>query len=625
VAKLTHIVANTIDFPQFFEAQAVLVPVVTNSWITASVKKRKPAPVRPFSPDPRMIFSEIVLTCVGLPEVDQESITGAVMALGGMESREITRLTTHICSLTMDDPKVVAAMERGGRAKVVLPHWFDDCFKLGKRIDEGPYLLPDPEIIRLGVHDDIDFPSEKHLDGAVAAQPNYIPSQRPGPAESRQPITIFNRKTVMLSADLNLSLRLRTILVNIIKSSNGTLVTDVEQCDMFICQYRSGPGYVRAAQAGKDVGSLAWLYHLITRDEWTSPFRRLLHYPVPKEPIPGFQDLRITVSNYGGEARIYLENLVRAAGGTFTKTMNTQNTHLITARNNSEKCEAAEEWNVLMVNHLWLEESYAKAEMQAVTVGKYTHFPPRTNLGEIIGQTFLNEARLRERYYPGGEESMSSAAKRKRKILDAAQENTHDFGPAEGVVRTGRRPPKEFDVMKDGYDSKNKAGARSSVKESFATPARATRGRLGKENETPSALSTGSRSAKNKALTTLQKIAPDVALYEKEKKRSSKDSHAPWGGKRAADHLDKERAARKSSPLTAKEDDDEEKERPAKKQRHSLPQVEMRVLITGYTRWTGQPLQKEEAEKVRSIESQFPVNANGLAEKIAQPWYPNSR
>ena len=38
------------------------------------------------------------------------------------------------------------------------------------------------------------------------------------------------------------------------------------------------------------------------------------------------------MSNYGGDARLYLENLIEACGAKFTKSMKTENTHLITAR-----------------------------------------------------------------------------------------------------------------------------------------------------------------------------------------------------------------------------------------------------------------------------------------------------
>lgn len=123
VERATHIVSNTIDFPQFTESQAVMIPVVTTQWIAASVHRRKQANVRPFSPDPRMIFSQVTVTCGDLPLMDKESILGATMALGGQENKDANRLVTHICTLSMDHPKIQAALEKGWKGKVVLPHW----------------------------------------------------------------------------------------------------------------------------------------------------------------------------------------------------------------------------------------------------------------------------------------------------------------------------------------------------------------------------------------------------------------------------------------------------------------------------------------------------------------------
>ncbi len=70
----------------------------------------------------------------------------------------------------------------------------------------------------------------------------------------------------------------------------------------------------------------------------------------------------------------------------------------------------------------------------------------------------------------------------------------------------------------------------------------------------------------------------------------------PWGGKRAADQIDKDRS---SSPLQEQgaEEEVEETGRPAKK-RKSLPEVEMRVCLTGYKRWVGDKT-KEDNDKVR--------------------------
>jgi hypothetical protein len=407
---------------------------------------------------------------------------------------------------------------------------------------------------------------------------------------------------VCLSGDLPINTRLRKILNDVIRRGGGEVVESVDICDMFICQFRDGEEYTNAARSGKDVGNLAWLYHLIVHNEWTSPFRRLLHYPTPKDGIPGFKDMRITLSNYGGEARIYLENLITAAGATFTKTMKADNTHLITARMNSEKCDAARDWNIHTINHLWIEESYAKCEVQPLTVPKYTHFPSRTNLGEVIGQTFLDETKLHEKYYPGGDDDLDSVASRRRKVLDAAQENLLAVGHSPGTAR-GRRGSKEFDVMKDSSIDGSAVTPRVTRPQraqkalTFATPAQGRHVRSGKENDTPSVMSSGSRSAKAQALSKLQDISVDIALYEKEKKRSGKDGHGPWGGKRAADQLDKERVGKSSSPAHERLDDDDDTKRPAKRQKPSLPPAALRIVLTGYKRWVSER-NKEEADRV---------------------------
>ncbi|KAH6678877.1 BRCT-containing protein [Plectosphaerella plurivora] len=575
----THIVSHTIDFPQFKDSQAYMIPVVTNDWIASTIRRGRLAQVRPFSPDPRMIFSKVTITCADLPMTDKETIIGATLALGGLESPDVTRQTTHLCALSIDDARCVAALQKNAQIKIVLPHWFEDCFKLGKRIDETPYLLPDAEILRLDAKADVKIPANHDMEGAIVLNPSTIAQ---GPAE---PSTIFNGKHVMISTDLNIGSKALQIVQQRIINGGGRIVTTVDDCDWFVCQFRDGPQYVRACQAGKEVGNLAWLLYLVSRNEWASPQHRLLHYPIPKGGIPGFKELRICISNYGGDARIYLENLIRASGATYTKTMKGDNTHLITARSSSEKYEAAKDWGIETVNHLWIEESYAKSEMQPVSVAKYTHFPPRTNLGEIIGQTFFNEQRLRELYYPGGEDSQSPASRRRRKILDTAQENSYKTGPAEGVV-IGRQMQKDFDVHGDDDEEEEAVAARTKGASGVKTPARSKRTGAGKENETPSIMSTGGRSAKNKALDSLKRIAPDMALYEKEKKRHSKDGI--WGGKRAADQIDRDRTRRSSDAARDDGDldmSDAESERPAKRRRSSLTENPLRVMLTGFTRW----------------------------------------
>lgn len=477
---------------------------------------------------------------------------------------------------------------------------FDDCFKLGKRIDERPYTFPDPEVLRLTPDPDLAIPDNEDLDGAITANP-AAPPLPPDSEIVRPPVTVFQDLSVMLSNDLGITTRLKKAITDTITKGSGHVVNSVEDCNIFICRFRDGPQYVRAAQTAREVGSLAWLYSLIVKNEWSSPLHRLLHYPIPRNGIEAFKGQRITVSNYGGEARIYLENLIKASGAEFTKTMKADNTHLITARNTSEKCKAAPEWGIAVVNHLWIEESYAKSNMKPYNLPKYNHFPPRTNLGEIIGQTFLEESRLKDLYYPMDDETLanlSPRAKKRRKILDKAEDNAYSQGPAEGVVigRTGK--DRGFEVMAD-EDKPTKKGKKTLA--DVSTPVKSRRVASGKENDTPSVVSsTGGRSAKSKARDMLQAQAPDIALYEKEKKRQSKGGAAPWGGKRAADQAEKEKTDKKKRTSDAAlEDEDDEEQRPAKKSRPSLPKGNIRIVITGYRRWV-ENQQKEDKERVSS-------------------------
>ncbi|KAI2472809.1 BRCT domain-containing protein [Annulohypoxylon bovei var. microspora] len=623
IKNLTHIIANSIDFQEYTVTTAMMIPVVKSKWISASLAKGRQAQIRPFTPDPRMIFSDVVLSCADIPSTDKEAIIGATMAMGGMDSENVTKLTTHICALSMDHQKCQLATNKKLKCKIVLPHWFDDCFKLGKRIAEGPYLLPDPEYLRANPEDSVRVPSSQHLEGATSARPDYIPSPAPDTTGGRPTLTVFEGKSIMLSTDLSIRDRLRDIIKGMIKNGGGEMTDDVEACDWFICQYREGPQYIRASHTRKIVGNLSWLYHLITHNQWTSPLQRLLHYPIPRDGLPGFKGMKITVSNYGGEARIYLENLINAAGAEYTKTMKAENSHLITARESGEKCEAAKDWNIHRINHLWIEESYAKCEVQKEGVDKYTCFPARTNLGEVIGKTSFDENKLEALFYPGRPKDLTPSSKRKRKALDMADENAFPDGPAEGVV-IGRQAHKEFDVMKDTdteYAEKTAevfgvpAPAKRHATSQFATPAKGRHVRSGKENETPSTVSSSSRSAKDQARNRLSDLAPDIQLYEKEKKRGLKDGHGLWGGKRAADHIDREHLNRRSvsSPVTATEEKEAKSEkRPAKRARPMLPDVNMRVVLTGFQRWVNDK-HREDADRKKLRDLGIAVVPDGQA------------
>jgi hypothetical protein len=474
---------------------------------------------------------------------------------------------------------------------------FDDCLRLGKRISEDPYLLPDPEILRITKDDVMQIPSSEHIQGASSTRPESLPLTTDSPRR----LDVFQGKTVMISEDLEMGSRTRKVIEDLIRGGGGFITSSVHGADMLVCHWRDGRDYVTAACAGIDVGNLSWLYHLITHNEWTSPMKRLLHYPSPKKGVPGFEGLCITLSNYGGDARTYLENLIVATGATFTKSMKENNTHVVTARNAGEKCNAAKEWGIEIINHLWIEESYARCERQRLTDPRYTHFPPRTNLGEVIGQTPFDLSALKSAYFPKeptpSPNSLRPVMHEKDRNL-ASSKVAEDDGSASGSP-VGTIPAKAMKVPAKGR-------TKSAPNGQLSTPLANRRISAGKENDTPS--STGSRSAKQRALSNLHGMAPDIALYEKEKKRKG----PVWGGERAANQFEKQRALdRSSSPVSKHEEETfsaEDAPNP-KRQRMSLDKkkpkpvpIEVQLLVTGYTPWVGN-VSKEDSDKASPVGS----------------------
>ena len=427
------------------------------------------------------------------------------------------------------------------------------------------------------------------MDGATSAHPEHLPTPSQSPSIKHQrPLNVFKNKKVMLSSDLAISSHLRGTIEDLITNGGGAVTGSVYKADIFICQYRESLDYRIASRARKDVGNLSWLYYLITHNIWTSPMKRLLHYPISREGLPGFKTFRISLSNYNGEARAYLENLAKAAGGEFTKTMKEDNTHLITAHTMSEKCDAAKEWNINMVNHLWLEESYAKWQIQTISTSRYTHFPNRTNLGEVVGMTPIDRDTMERFFFPEGSDTETAAEQAPKpmcvKDANAIPPKSISNLPTSSDTVTPK-PSKEYRRHTEGNVSRTPAAAR------FAE---------GKENVTPS--TTGSRSAKDKATAKLHDLADDIALFQKETKRVGGVIH---GGRRKIDKdrvqspSNRKRSVSHEDSTESEVDEETARAKRPKKAKGAGPPV-MRLALTGYTRWHNNA-KKETEERVTFI------------------------
>lgn len=386
----------------------------------------------------------------------------------------------------------------------------------------------------------------------------------------------------MLSSDLGIGSHLQESIQAVLEEGGAKMTSSVDEADMLICRYRDGFAYRTASRLNIDVGNLAWLYRLMTFNTYTSPLRRLLHYPVSRTGIPGFEGLKISLSNYVGEARIYLENLIAAAGAECTKTLKQENTHLITAHGTSEKCNAAKEWGLEVVNHLWLEDSYAKWKLQPASNPRYSHFPLRTNLGEVAGQTRLDRNILEQVFF-----FADTTAHSPRRAMQSKQQNMVSVQPP---------AEKKRKVQEDAPETSHGTGTPQASEKSrrpIQTPARNRIMSEGKENETPS--STSSRKSKEAATARLHEYAPDLALYEKERKRVG---GVIYGGRRKSDE-DRVQENKKRASIEPDDGSDGEQAVETKRQKKSRPPIAMHLLITGYQKWVGKGNEKrEDADKV---------------------------
>lgn len=567
--------------------------VVKPIWVDQSLKGNKTKNPRTYSPDPALFMSDVIICCGNLPSGDKEAIQGGVLAMGGQFTEQLSKTVTHLISLDLDDHRCQLAISKRLNLTIVLPHWFDDCLKVGRRISERPYTLPDPEILNVELSTVPAARTSQQIRDATTPDPLNEPVPQAPSARSQAPrvIKAFSGKKVKLGEDLNINNRLKGVISGMIKNGGGQATSKVKDADIYVCSYREGDDYIKASQDGKDVGNLSWLYYLITHDTWTNPMRRLMHYPRPRNGIPGFEGFKISISSYTGEARVYLENLVRATGAEFTKTFKQDNTHLVAAHKNSEKCDAAQEWAVNIVNHLWLEDSYARCRLMPISDNRYTYFPSRTNLGEILGQTEIDRDATEKMFF--------SAARKPAKPVKAPA-----APPADTVAQS-------LPLSRTASDSVARSSpAVEKVKGTKTTDAAQTplpaRHHDGKENQTP-----GSRGAKDRALSKLHNAADDIAAFEKEMKRKGGVIH---GGKRRAEDEVEDRTKRAnggrdsvSSKRSADELDqdgeieDEATEAPArnkKAKKDKLEPIKFRMLVSKDERWAGN-MDKESKDKAR--------------------------
>ncbi|KAK6465141.1 regulator of Ty1 transposition [Scheffersomyces coipomensis] len=458
---INHIIAESIQFIEYSLAIKSMIPITTCEWVRKTIEAGKPVNYKIYNPDPKFFFKD-TFVCVAdnLPIGDKEAIYGGIKAFGGNYLDVLTKYTTHLIAIDLSNEKSIIASsairneedndENGIDIKIVLPHWIDHCITLGRKLDEKPYLLPNPPIL-----------NESNSTISRDAK-TLIPIKEL--AESQDVISnFFNKKVFYISQDYNLSERLTNSLVTLIERQGGEVSKTfvVDSVDVYIGKYRTGEHYISSSKSNRIVvGNLQWLYHVIVTNKWVLPLNSsLLHYPVPNEPLESFKNLRISITNYSGDSRAYLVKLISTLGGTFTKTLAKDNHYLISAKDEGKKhLTAKEKWigedgnpKIKIVNHLWLEECFAQWKLVDYEVQKYQYFGNGKNIMEsLIDRTKLDENVLKK--WNGEDEEVNS-----QNVDDSMSEDEATQSKVNFTTVNGRGEDKEEESEEAKYaDDKDK-------------------------------------------------------------------------------------------------------------------------------------------------------------------------
>lgn len=425
-------VAKTVDFSHYHELKNLMVPTVTPEWIEDCIKIGKKVPMRPYSPDPRNFLSKVQVCCSGLSKGDTDAISAGVRAVGGDCSKELNRYTTHVISTDVKTDICETALTCSYDIKVVSPEWIDDCIKLQCKLNEEPYLLTNQQ--SNGARHDS---AESDLIGT------YSMDQTPRLAVQssvRHELgsSLLDGRVFYLSSDLDLSERLLKTITFLIETNSGTITQNLTEAGVYLGKWREGDDYRYASQHKLVVGNLTWLYWLIIQKQWETPLKWLLHYPEVRGGLPDMVPITIAITNYTGDSRTYLQTLTSSLGARYTGSLiQNTTTHLIAAYAGGPKYEAAKSWGIKIVNHLWLEETYAMWQLQPETLPRYTHLPTRLDMTTLIGTTHLVPQVLRQFYSDKHEPERVPLPKRAARTK--ANEELHESVLKENLFQKQKR------------------------------------------------------------------------------------------------------------------------------------------------------------------------------------------
>lgn len=358
---ISQVISNKVTIPGYTVLLEYMIPVVLLLWVFECIKRVRLINPKFYNPDPNAFMSDTFL-CIGDGTgSDTEELYGFVRAFGGQYLNDLTKYTTHLLSKDMNNDKSIIASSvsedakrdssvEGGDVidiKIMSPEWLYDCIKNCRKMNEEGYLLSD-------VLEGLDSSTTE-----TETETNELNSRT------------LEGNVIYIHNDFNISKTFRSSLEKFIYKNGGKVLSDFDTSSVttYLGNFRLGEFYELAVKSEHIVvGNLKWLYYIVYSNAFKFPIN-LLHFPFPNKPLDEFKDLKICITNYSGDGRSYLSQLIQLLGGTFTKTLTRSNDILIAAKPEGKKFEAASfkwksdsEKNITIVNHAWLEDCFSRGK-----------------------------------------------------------------------------------------------------------------------------------------------------------------------------------------------------------------------------------------------------------------------
>ncbi|OSD06683.1 hypothetical protein PYCCODRAFT_1382487 [Trametes coccinea BRFM310] len=413
--SLTHFITSSIPIEDFVEGvpEDTDVHIVTPRWVERSAILASLQDAEYYSADPAHLFSGVTAAATDLSRADCELMSAAITALGGQWRSALTRDVTHLFALAPGSAKYETAMhfkERTG-VRILVPHWFDDTIRLGIRdLPTRNYEWPEPRVFQQRPEgrtsqEDVDYepPPERMVLYSTASLSNEEQGKTRPAARN-----VWKGKRILLGLSLDLSRNQRVALSADIRRQGGEVVElslpmsadpaarareeleKLDEADIFVTRYRTGPAYAKAYKNRLTIGTLAWLWYVRATGTLTRPADQLLHYPIPDKPAEGFAKEVITVTNYTGKDREYLKKLITLMGGEFTASMSAErNTIVVAAYLHGTKTDKATSWSIPIVNHTWIEDCFVQWRRLTPAREKYIVFPPGVDFSTVLAERGL--------------------------------------------------------------------------------------------------------------------------------------------------------------------------------------------------------------------------------------------